>query len=391
MSGETCRAHDAIFAYPVVIVIHPARLIPVALLVRQLEERARLGLVRVVSQGPLRLYVYSQRCVFEAAWDSITELARGLVVDIEQLKLLATPFPKFFNFGERSATLPSEPFEVFEKLDGSLGIVFHDGNAWRVVTKGSFNADQSAWAMNWLEQQQIALSNMTPGWTYLFEIIYQANRVVVRYTHEGLTLLGAYRENGEEETDLDSLAQKLGTAVAKRHAFDSIAKAVAVAEQLDADNEGFVVRFAGGFRVKLKGEAYLRIHRMITRVTPLGVWEMMRAQDDLVAIRKEMPEEVWGDFDQIHAVLRRQFDELVAKVEGGRATVADLTDKELGLRLSTLPDDVRPFIFASRKRPDWTEEARTRDAMYRLIRPSGNDLPGYVPTRLLCAILDDGG
>ena len=58
----------------------------------------------------------------------------------------ATPFPKLFNYGEFGIALPDAPFEVFDKLDGSLGIVFHDGARWRVVTKGAFDSAQARWA-----------------------------------------------------------------------------------------------------------------------------------------------------------------------------------------------------------------------------------------------------
>ena len=32
---------------------------------------------------------------------------------------------------------------VTTKMDGSLGLVFHDGKQWRVTTKGSFSSDQA--------------------------------------------------------------------------------------------------------------------------------------------------------------------------------------------------------------------------------------------------------
>jgi hypothetical protein len=36
-------------------------------------------------------------------------------------------FPKFWNWGEFARPVPSGPFECFEKADGSLIIIFHDG------------------------------------------------------------------------------------------------------------------------------------------------------------------------------------------------------------------------------------------------------------------------
>jgi RNA ligase len=46
-------------------------------------------------------------------------------------------------------------------------------------------------------------------------------------------------------------------------------------QKLPRDREGFVVRFASGLRIKLKGEQYCRIHKLISRCTPLALWDAM--------------------------------------------------------------------------------------------------------------------
>src|SRR5690606_13701381 len=48
---------------------------------------------------PLRIYKYSQECVFSRAWDEITLNMRGTVLD-EKGNLISNPFPKFFNLEE---------------------------------------------------------------------------------------------------------------------------------------------------------------------------------------------------------------------------------------------------------------------------------------------------
>jgi hypothetical protein len=40
--------------------------------------------------------------------------------------VIAKPFPKFFNYEEHTADeIPNELFDVYEKMDGSLGICFY--------------------------------------------------------------------------------------------------------------------------------------------------------------------------------------------------------------------------------------------------------------------------
>ena len=58
-------------------------------------------------------------------------LARGVILDPEAKRVVASPFPKFFNVGEKADSIPNLPFETFEKLDGSLIILFYHKGEWR--------------------------------------------------------------------------------------------------------------------------------------------------------------------------------------------------------------------------------------------------------------------
>lgn len=58
------------------------------------------------------------------------------------------------------------------------------------------------------------------------------------------------------------------------------------------------------------------------------MWEAMAGGDDL-------PEEFCEDFDRITLLLQAQFDDLVAEIVGTVASVAHLSDKELGPIIGT--------------------------------------------------------
>jgi RNA ligase len=98
---------------------------------------------------------------------------------------------------------------------------------------------------------------------------------------------------------LGATADPLGWPVARRHAFASFSELVEHARGLPKTEEGFVIRFVDGLRLKLKGDEYKRIHALISRCTPLAMWEAMQAGDDMQAIRRDLPEEFWDDFDAI--------------------------------------------------------------------------------------------
>jgi RNA ligase len=361
-------------------VTHPARTMSYTEIVDGLARaKAEKLVTEHVGTDGLRLYCYSKSCVYDRCWNPITLMARGLIIDIEQMAVVATPFPKFFNCGEGEQTIPDLPFETFEKVDGSLIIIFYHAGEWKTATKGSLVSDQAKWAAQQLARTD--LSNLIPGTTYLAEAIYRDNRIVVHYDHEGLVLLGAYDESGTEVdySDIFEIAALLGWRYAVRHDYKSISDLIVKASILPASEEGFVVRFSNGLRLKIKGDEYRRIHALISRITPLAMWEAMQSADNLNEIRHQLPEEFWSDFDAITTTLSSRINSIVdaTKIEADK--IASWTDKEVGLSLDKFPADIRRFIFPYRKYGDLLK-GRARTALFQSIRPTGNILPGYVPS-----------
>lgn len=367
---------------------HPARRLAFDELYAGLGRAAAEGTVFIWKDGGLELYGYSTQCRFQRRWDRVSLIARGLVIDPAARRVVATPFPKFFNYGEGGHALPDEPFEVTEKVDGSLGIVFHHAGRWRVTTRGSLVSDQGRWATEYL-RRAIATDRLVPGTTYLVEIVYPANRVVIPYDFEGLILLGAYDEAGDESPrhGLERVAGVTGLRLVGARSYPSFDDLLSVARGLCRDEEGFVVRFAGGLRVKIKGEEYCRVHRMMCDCTPLAIWEVMMNGDDLGRMRADLPEEMTGDFDTICRLTLQRLDDLVAEVRAAAEATAHLSDKDLGRMIrdeqSSLSPVARKFVFGARKSGFLEAVYRPgppRQQAFRLLRPTRNTLPGYIPS-----------
>jgi RNA ligase len=105
------------------------------------------GLVKEhVGHDGLRLYCYSESCIYERKWNDASLMARGLILDPDSKRVVAIPFTKFFNVGERADSIPDLPLETFEKLDGNLIFIFHHKGEWRCATKGSLGSEQAKWA-----------------------------------------------------------------------------------------------------------------------------------------------------------------------------------------------------------------------------------------------------
>jgi RNA ligase len=358
---------------------HPAHLMPYDALVAGLEQaRADKLVYRRDRADGLQLYCYTSRCVYEGAWSDHARCARGIILHPAAQRIVATPFPKFFNLGEHGIAFPDGTFDVYEKVDGSLIIIFYFDGAWHTATKGSFDSSQALWAGQYLKNYDLAALDLTT--TYLAEAIYPENQVVIAYGEVGLVLLAAYNGTGRDldYAKIEAAASALGWRCARRHHFESPAQLVAYAASLPRSEEGFVVRFENGLRLKLKGAEYRRLHALISGITPLAIYDLMLAGDDLDALRTDIPEELYADFDEIRGLLTAALDAKLAALEATASQLMPLSDKEVGLQLASLAPDIGKFIFPYRKKGRaFLDEEKLREAFYKTVRPTGNELVGY--------------
>lgn len=243
---------------------------------------------------PLSIYTYTRACQYDRHWTPATIACRGLVVDDETGRIVAWPFPKFFNTSEHdlgydyAPPLPDEPFEIFDKEDGSLGIVFHYGGRWHVASKGSFISEQARWAQRWLDDAiDVGPLLLQPGLTYLAEIVYPENRIVVNNGGERtLILLAVYGPDGTELPLADCARHwwAFGAPIARSWNALPLAELARLAqanEKLDgstatgSDAEGWVIRYASGQRAKVKFAEYMRLHKVLTGVNARDIWRAL--------------------------------------------------------------------------------------------------------------------
>ncbi len=245
---------------------------------------------------PLTIWNYSEKVQYDNLWDDITMQTRGLVTD-DKGNIVARPFKKFFNDSEKKHT-PTTDFDVYEKMDGSLGILFNYEGEWVLATRGSFTSDQAVKGLEMLQNYEY--EKLHKDYTYLFEIIYKESRIVVQYPYEDLILLGMIHTKTGYEVDLygegsdirlKNLINNLGFKVVKK--YDGINDYSVLKEMIKDDEEGFVVRFSNGDRMKIKGEEYLRLHKIMTNISTTAVWEMLSEGRDVLDIIKDVPDEFY--------------------------------------------------------------------------------------------------
>lgn len=252
---------------------------------------------RYNATGDLIIWNYNAKCQCDRAWDQYTLMARGLITDLEGT-IIARPFKKFFNLGEQEETminnLPNEIPVATEKMDGSLGILYHFKGKPCIATRGSFNSDQALWATDWIQKRYKSF-HFDNKFTYLFEIIYPENRVIVDYGDtEELVLLSVLNiEDGKEYPfHLEGIAYDLNINCTKE-VKDSIPNLLKMALVIGRNNEGYVLKYSNGLRVKIKGEEYKRLHKLITSFSSISIWECLKNETNIEELIKDIPDEYY--------------------------------------------------------------------------------------------------
>lgn len=264
---------------------------------------------RTVSQdGRVAVLNYTEKAQYEPRWNAITRNCRGLVIDPKSGEVLARGFPKFFNLHDHAEgnrhglpPVPDEPpVDVAEKVDGSLGILVHDGERWRIVTRGSADSEQARYATERLLPPLFEYPwAPVAGVTYLFEIVYPANRIVVDYGQDERLVFLAALDNA---TGRDVPVMPPPTEIAESYPLADTPVHELPGEIGDTE-EGYVVRWADGTRVKVKGAEYVRLHAIVTMVSSKTVWEHLSTGRPLDELLDRVP-------DEFERWLRRTVDEL---------------------------------------------------------------------------------
>lgn len=292
------------------------------------------GYLNSQEKGNLVLFNYTDKCTYDRYWNEHTLSARGIIFNKISGECVARPFPKFFNLSElENKQLPQVPenesYEVCNKEDGSLGILRFDdqSNKWEISTRGSFTSQQAMKATEIWDKEECRRNFSNKEYTLLFEIIYPENRMnvgarlVTDYgTTETLILLAAINiKTGADMSriELESLAEYLKLPIVKKCDY-TINELIELKKTIPANDEGWVVKFNSGFRVKIKGDEYIKLHKIINSVNALSIWEKMKDSDNFCLSQEylqSIPEEILPEVLEIQKKLLDNFNLVLNEVE----------------------------------------------------------------------------
>ena len=321
-------------------------------------DEVDLGNIKASEFEDYVLFNYTNECVFSKSWNDTTLASRGIIFDKNTGECIALPFPKFFNLSEHPTTqfnvLPHHlPYEVFEKADGSLGILYWHKDIPRIATRGSFQSDQAKIGIEILGSKD--LTTLDRDLTLLFEIIYPENRfndgarLVVDYgSTKDLILLGAYnRKTGVELTreEVENIAKCYNFPIVKKYNY-TIEQVIEMQKILPPTQEGFVVRYSNGLRLKCKGDEYLKLSKILNSITPLNIWECFDSQ--LIEVNRDylmsIPEEFRDEVTSIERKIKQNGFKIGLEIRDdyrGIPAEHKVTRKDLGLYLQSTGKSLR--------------------------------------------------
>ncbi len=324
---------------------------------------------RAHPSGDLFILNYTDRAQYENCWTPETLMCRGLIVD-KQGKIIARPFPKFFNLDQIHliGEIPVEPFEVYEKLDGSLGIMyFHEGMPY-IATRGSFDSEQAIVATEMLHlrlRQYDAIYDLSPDLTYLFEIIYPENRIVVDYgDKKSLTLIGLIETKTGQDIDIHLRGHGF---FEKANKYDGISDLKSLEGLKESNKEGFVIKFQSGLRIKYKFEEYKKLHSFITEATSKKIWELLKDNKEFDELLSHIPDEMYNWVRETKESLIKEFDRIVHESQVVFESIKFIGNRK-EFAQAAMSSNYPHILFAMLDKKDYT------NIVWKLIEPD-NELP----------------
>ena len=233
-----------------------------------------------------------------------------------------------------------EIVEATIKYDGSLGIAFLWNGDVMVTTKRRMNSEQAVWANQWIKEH-CNLTEFRAGHTYLFEIVYQNNTVVVNYLFEGLVLLAITNESGYELPYEEALhcARAIGFFMIAPRITGEYSDVLWYCGGIESSQEtptpdgpnwpsftsgalptnegrqeGWVVKFNDGIRQKIVYKWWKNVSKLAGLVHPQIIWLLLK-HDKIKEVFGNLPNHFRTETRRMVQAIGKRFEETLRLIE----------------------------------------------------------------------------
>ena len=208
---------------------------------------------------------------FISKQSEISDDCRALILEFGSWNRVSLSFRRFYNYGDgKAANIDWYTARVYEKLDGSLIVTYHDGRQWQVQTRGNIYAMGNIQGYDFTFRDRVLnitgdlnslMENVPTNLCLVCEYVGPYNRIVTYYPEEKLYLLTVRDKN-----DLWDFGPDLDHSVfhkPKCYNFNNINEVVQSVKELPKLDEGYVVVDHHSNRVKVKNPSYLALHNAL--------------------------------------------------------------------------------------------------------------------------------
>ena len=340
----------------------------------KIDKLISLGYISKRKHPEYDIYIlnYTPKTQYKFYWTEETIICRGLIVD-KYDNILAQPFPKFFTLSQyetlNNLGIFSElfhvnfpdafkhPVHISNKIDGSLivGFFYTYANKFILSSRGSFVSDQAIEAEKIFIQRYYKKIPLIADLTYLFEVVYPENRIVVDYKNlRDIILLEVLDKKQKVLPILDFLED--GWTVVEEPRFASLYTDINVLKNTIPNNsEGYVVRYDNGMRLKVKSDEYLRLTKLISLFdNDKYILKCLADNNGLIDdLLSKIPDEFYKDIHNKVSVYKQKFNDILIEVTDVYSKCSHLTRKEIAMLYSGYK--YRDMLFKQIDRQDLTQ------------------------------------
>jgi RNA ligase len=212
-----------------------------------------------------------------------------------------------------------------------------------MATRGSFTSEQAIKGLE-IVKSKYFLGSWAKEYAYLVEIIYPENRIVVDYGEEKVTFLSvvlneSWKWKPTDDTELHWTTAKMilhangvkdNLVKTEQHFSFSDELYKSLKEKNESNKEGFVLRFQpGNFRMKIKFEEYVRLHKVMTNLSTTAVWEVLSNGGNMDDLLKDVPDEFYFKINEYEKSLIAQFNKLEEEYQNHFDSIRRLGNRKL--------------------------------------------------------------
>lgn len=230
---------------------------------------------------------------------------RSVVINLRTEEIVIAPFRKFRNLNEcpendieivTEEIKNAKTVEITNKLDGSMQCLrWYNGDVF--MSGSQAISPDASWRLadgiSRLTSNYKEMAKDNPNLTFIFEYISLPDAHVVKYTkeQEGLYLIGirdVYTGRQYSYKEVADFATKYGITMTEifDKTFDEVLKDIKTIKS--DDMEGFVVNI-DGHMIKVKGDDYVQIHRVLSKISSINLIIQSIAEDTIDDLYSKVP------------------------------------------------------------------------------------------------------